>query len=48
MLYRKKVVEMEEYKNGKLKLMDGAPQVKTITRQTRIAVRTEEDVRKAE
>ena len=27
MLYRKKVVEMEEYKNGKLTLVEGAPQV---------------------
>lgn len=39
MLYRKKVVEMEEYKNGKLKLVDGAPQVILTTATLTPAVR---------
>ena len=39
MLYKKKVVEMEEYKNGKLKLVDGAPQVILTTATLTPAVR---------
>jgi len=39
MLYRKKVVEMEEYKNGKLKLVHGAPQVILTTATLTPAVR---------
>lgn len=39
MLYRKKVVEMEEYKNGKLTLVEGAPQVILTTATLTPAVR---------
>eukprot|EP00578_Thalassiosira_sp_NH16_P007897 CAMPEP_0181122614 /NCGR_PEP_ID=MMETSP1071-20121207/25411_1 /TAXON_ID=35127 /ORGANISM="Thalassiosira sp., Strain NH16" /LENGTH=730 /DNA_ID=CAMNT_0023207603 /DNA_START=113 /DNA_END=2302 /DNA_ORIENTATION=- len=39
MLYRRKTVEAEEYKNGKLKLVEGAPQVILTTATVTPAVR---------
>ncbi len=39
MLYKKKVIEIDEYKNGKLKLVDGSPQVILTTATLTPAIR---------